>query len=843
MTTLNPFKILKSLPFNLVVDALRFRGRTAREIVRAEHPTLKGVARWKKVAEYKKWQPTSCHSPESFCYLNNFSVMNNDEGILLAGDEGFLKICVLEEGFFLLRAKREDHFKPPFSYGVVMPPSEWKGITKSEDFDDRIIIHSGDYSLQVSRSTGELTLASLSGDLLSGGKIGMHPGDEHVIFSATRLPGMTMHGLGEQAFQLDLSDNQFDLNNTDPSGYERGTQPIYLNMPVVFTVIGGQALMFFFDNTYRAFVDFGKNSPQQWWYQAVNGEMRLYLIAGSPAQVLEKFTRLSGRIPLPPRWALGLHQSRWSYYPQSRVEEVISEFRKRRIPCDVIHFDIHYMDDYRCFTWDHDRFPDLPGLLEQLHVLGFKGLSLIDPGIKVDRGFHVYDQGIKDGHFLAYRNGTPFTGPVWPGNCHFPDFTSPATREWWGTQYKSLLDLGMDAFWNDMNEIALITSRTGTHVPDEVRLSGEERGADYGELHAIYGMQMARASVEGLMRLNPEKRPLILTRSGWAGVQRYAFHWTGDNASTFDHLRLSISMVMNLGLCGISMTGPDVGGFNGTPTPELFARWIQAGAFTPFFRIHTITGSPDQEPWSFGPEVEEISRRYISLRYQLLPYIYTAVWQASETGKPVMRPLGFDHPGERNVMLDDEYYFGDSFIVAPVTQQGARERQIYLPEGEYYDFWSGEHIVGPVEFIIQAELDHLPLYVKAGAVIPFFPTQQYIGEKHIGTLTLKVYTGKGHMTSYLYDDDGKTPATATSFRSITNTYTTMSDDRGITISKISNGGGYKSEWNEINLQVIGLDSPEKIAIRGISPYQSTVNHGELHILFPDSESWSIRLNC
>ncbi|HEC23600.1 MAG TPA: alpha-glucosidase, partial [Chloroflexi bacterium] len=426
------------------------------------------------------------------------------------------------------------------------------------------------------------------------------------------------------------------------------------------------------------------------------------------------------------------------------------------LPCDVIHLDIHYMDDYRCFTWNRDRFPAPREMLADLREKGFRAMAIIDPGIKVDDQYAVYREGVRRDVFVKYPDGTRFTGPVWPGDCHFPDFTDPEVRAWWGELYRGLLEDGLSAFWNDMNEPALITVRPEyASVPDVVRHDAEGRGADHAEMHNLYGMLMVRASAEGLRRLQPDRRPLILTRSGWAGVQRYALHWTGDNASTWDHLRLSIQMVLNLGLSGIPITGPDVGGFTGGPGPELYARWMQVGAFMPFFRVHSMSGSPDQEPWAFGPEVEAISRRYLELRYRLLPYLYTAVWQASRTGIPVARAMSFVYPADPHTPgLDTQYLFGDSFLVAPVLEQGATSRPVYLPPGTWYDFWTGQQYHGGQTISVAAPLETLPLFVRAGSVIPLWPVQQHVGEKVPAPLTLAAYWAPGEHSSLLYEDDG-----------------------------------------------------------------------------------------
>jgi alpha-glucosidase len=562
----------------------------------------------------------------------------------------------------------------------------------------------------------------------------------------------------------------------------------------------------FFDNTFESAIDVGAIVPGTLEYRADGGELRLYVMTGTPQSVLERYTELTGRIQLPPLWVLGFHQSRWSYYPEARVMEIAREMRQRRLPCDVIHLDIHYMDGYRCFTWDKRHFPDPKRMLAALHEQGFKAISIIDPGIKIDPGYWVYKEADAANAFIRYPSGVRFTGPVWPGSCHFPDFADPQVRQWWGGLYRGLLDDGIDGFWNDMNEPALIAGRAGQTVPVGVRHRKEgEMVATHAEIHNVYGLLMVRASTEGIGRLRPDRRPFVLSRSGWAGLQRYGAHWTGDNRSDWDHLRLSIQMVLSLGLSGIPIVGADVGGFTGGPTPELFARWIQVGAFTPFFRVHSMQGSPYQEPWAFGEEVEAIARQYIELRYRLLPYLYTAVWQAASTGCPVARPLAFVYPEDRNTTsLDDEYLWGDSFLVAPVIKPGAMGRPVYLPAGQWLDFWSGRPYEGGQIIEVEAPLEKLPLFVKAGSIVPLWPVQQYVGEQAIENLTLQVYWADGEHISLYYEDDGLSPDCARPENHRLSRLILRADDEGGQIVREVVQGHYASSIRHITLDIIGL---------------------------------------
>ncbi len=506
--------------------------------------------------------------------------------------------------------------------------------------------------------------------------------------------------------------------------------------------------------------------------------------------------------------------------------EVARAFRERQLPCDVLHLDIHYMDGYRCFTWHPERFPRPRELTAALHERGFKALAIIDPGIKVDPGYRVYDEALAEKLFLTWPDGEPFTGPVWPGACHFPDFSNPRARAWWGEQYQGLLDDGVDAFWNDMNEIALLSVPSGATVPEVVRHDAEGRGATHGELHNAYGLLMARATQEGLAKLRPSKRPVVLTRSGWAGVQRHALHWTGDNHSTWDELRLSLSMVLNLGWSGVALTGPDTGGFAGGPPRELYVRWMQLSAYLPFFRVHSVAGSPDQEPWAFGPEVEALCRAALERRYRLLPYLYTAAWQASQTGRPIARAMAFEFPREaRFAGVEDQFMLGDSLLVAPVLNAGEHQRTVLLPEGDWYDFATGARHEGGKSVQVWTGLEHVPVFLRAGHVVPLWPVQQHVGEKAIDTLELVAGWAPGVHESELYEDDTETPDPAAEQRRLTRW---RLKGAPFELSREVEGG-YQPAAKRVQLKVYGVERSVELQAEGAALQKCAWEGGTLQV--------------
>lgn len=563
------------------------------------------------------------------------------------------------------------------------------------------------------------------------------------------------HGLGSRAFGLDLRGHRYQLWNFDSYAYVRGTDPLYQSIPFLLGVRNRSSYGVLWDNPARGWVDVGAARQDRVTFAAETGELRLYVIAGDdPQEVLRGYGSLTGLMPLPPLWALGYHQSRWGYKSAAEFTRLAEQFRTRQIPCDALYFDIDYMDEFRLFTWNRLAFPDPPRLLKQLHDKGFKTVAIVDPGIKVDPRYAAY-QELKDQKlFLTTPDGAPATGRVWPDLCRFPDFSNPATRTWWAGRISGLVTDGLDGIWNDMNEPSLFSPPASKTLPDDVVHQADGRLESHRAAgHNVYGLQMAQASRDGQLAASPDKRPFTMTRAGHAGVQRYATTWTGDNRSTWDHLRLSITMVMNQGLSGIGFSGSDSGGFKGAPDAELYTRWIQVSSMMPYFRTHSSESSPTREPWSFGTVCEARVRSAIEWRYRLLPYFYSVAQEASSSGVPMVRPLFFDDPSDKALRsIEDQFLVGDALLVAPVVEQGARQRLVHLPRGTWYDFHSGEAHPGNRQITVAAPLDRLPLFVRAGQTIPLWPVRQSTSGGLPRKLELWAHEGAG--TSWWYEDAG-----------------------------------------------------------------------------------------
>lgn len=579
-----------------------------------------------------------------------------------------------------------------------------------------------------------------------------------------------VYGFGEKTGRLNKRGRQlggysYTMWNSDTFAYENDTDPIYVSVPFYLVLRGGRTHGVFFDNTFRSNFDVGHTSPGLLSFGAEGGELNYYLIYGpEPKRVIQRYTEMTGRMPLPPRWALGYHQCRYSYYPDARVRFIARNFRERRIPADAIWLDIHYLDGYKPFTWDHERFPDPGALVRDLQRDGFRMVTIIDAHPKKEIGYAPYDSGLAGNHFVKNPDGSVYEAPVWPSQAEknpgpsvFPDFSKPSARDWWGTLYKSLTDIGIAGIWNDMNEPAVFETPTGT-MPLDVRHDGDGQPTDHREIHNVYGLLMTQSTTEGLRRLRPNARPFVLTRATYAGGQRFAAMWPGDNISTWEHFRATIPMLTGMGLSGLPFVGSDIGGFAGAPSAELYTRWLQAGVFYPFMRTHTTIDTPDQEPWSYGTTHEIFNRAAIELRYQLLPHIYNVMADSSRSGLPALRPLVLEYPDDpRTWGMDEEFMFGGDLLIAPVLHEAERVRDVYLPKGEWYDFWSGRQYVGGGGVRVPVTLEKIPIFARGGAFIFRQPVVQHTGEMRGQPLEVQVFPATSS-EAVLYEDDGETMA-------------------------------------------------------------------------------------
>ncbi|MGW0394726.1 glycoside hydrolase family 31 protein [Streptomyces sp. NPDC003042] len=537
-------------------------------------------------------------------------------------------------------------------------------------------------------------------------------------------------GLGGRARGPRLRDGVYRLWNTDPSGgFGPGDDPLYITMPVQVVVADAGTHLAFYDNSWDGRVALregeegagsGADRPGTSELRMEGGPPRCWVLVGTPARVLQGWSGLTGAAAVPPEWALGYQHARWGFGGAAGVRRVVAGYEERGLALSAVHLDIDHYDAYRVFTVDGREYADLPGLARELGERGVRLVSIVDPAVKAGDALHAAGLSVgAHGAFVRDARGREVRGEVWPGECAYPDFTDPAVREWWGGLYEERLAQGFAGFWHDMNEPVSFAPWGDPSLPRSARHVMDGAGGDHRAGHNVYALAMARAGWEGLVRLRPAERPFLFSRSGWAGMQRYGGSWSGDVQSSWEGLRASLALVLGLGLCGVPYSGPDVGGFGGSPSPELYLRWLQLGAYLPLFRTHSAIWAGRREPWEFGPEVEERARDVLAERERLRPYFVTLARLARRTGAPYVRPLWWGTPEDRVLRdCEDAFLLGDALLVAPVMECGADRRAVRLPRGRWYDTATGAAYEGPGQVLLDAPLGRMPVLARAGAVLP-----------------------------------------------------------------------------------------------------------------------------
>jgi alpha-glucosidase len=683
----------------------------------------------------------------SFQHLKTFP-----NGFEALATNGRLKVLIYSPSVVRVTFTKEDHFED-FSYSVIQSPGESNFSLVDES--DKIIIRTSALKLVIGKHPITISFFDNSGHLLNEDEYGLNTSwvGEQVTSYKKLQDGERFLGLGEKTGPLDRRGASYQNWNTDAYGYHGGSDPLYCSTPFYIGIHHQVVYGIFLDNSHKTFFNFGASNNRFSSFSADCGEMNYYFIQGNSVnQIIQNYTWLTGRMEMPPLWSIGYQQCRYSYYPDKEVLNLARTFREKEIPADVIVLDIHYMEKYKIFTWDKKNFSNPKELISHLKELGFHVVIMCDPGIKIEQGYEPYEDGVKQEVFIKYPDGKNYEGQVWPGWCHFPDFTNPKTRAWWASKFQSYVDLGLEGFWNDMNEIAT----WGHALPENLEFDFDGNKATTRRGRNVFGFQMARSTYEGTKALLKGKRPFNLTRSGFSGVQRYSAVWTGDNVSYDEHMLLGVRLVNSLGLTGISFAGYDAGGFVGDANTKLFARWISIASLSPFFRAHTMINTRDSEPWSYGEEVEQIARNYISLRYQLLPYIYSLFYHSSQTGEPIQRSLAIDYTFTAEVynhLYHNQYLLGPSIMVAPV-ESNRELLKVFLPEGDWYYLFTGKKHRGGQEIIIETPIHKLPVFIKGGAILPMQRTTPNTKVKS-DELILHVYKG-GDSQFQIYEDDGET---------------------------------------------------------------------------------------
>jgi alpha-glucosidase len=786
------------------------------------------------------------------------------DGIAIQAGPSTLRITALRDDILRVRIAPGSMLPEDASWAVLSASRE-KSVEVEQMQDASYVgFRTKLLDVRVERSPLRIVVRDLAGNVICADAPGRPT--EFSLGGFTVSKEMTaeerFYGLGDKTGSFNRRNQAYTSWNTD-HGIEEALDPNYKSIPFFLAISGGRSYGLFLDNTWRTWFDFGKRSRDSYSFGAEGGPLNYYVIYGpSPKQVVEGYIYLTGTPPLPPLWALGFQQSRYSYTPESQVREVADRLRADKIPSDVLYLDIDYQYRNRPFTVDPVTFPDFPGLVANLRKQNFNLVLITDLHIAYapNQGYKPYDTGHAGNHFVKQADGSEFVGVVWPGPAVFPDFTRAQTRQWWGNLYKQFVADGVGGFWNDMNEPAVFNGPGFTMPLDNIHRieepGFETRTATHAEIHNIFGMQNQRATYDGLLKLRPDERPFVLTRATFAGGQRYGFTWTGDNSSTWNQLRLGTQMLLNLGLSGISFVGDDIGGFGGSASPDLLTRWIQVGAFNPLFRDHSTKGSLPQEVWVHGPEHEAIRRRYIETRYRLLPYIYTLAEEASRNGLPLVRPLFLEFPNEFSA-ADSEFLLGPALLVVPPPYgEMPEDYEVSYPPGDWYDFWTGQKMPhstpGPniVEVgnaiaqgkslqpgrstMIHPTLETLPVYVRGGSIVPMQPLVQSTDQTPMGPLELRVYPGENCKGS-VYLDDGHTFAYQHG-EYLRQEFTCQAEPHAVSVQIGAQQGGYTPWWKTIEVVIYGWSSARAdTKLTGTStPLLTTYDEAAhaLHLMLP-----------
>jgi alpha-glucosidase len=655
----------------------------------------------------------------------------------------------------------------PHSYALAKPwSSRQLRLPEVQETPEELVWRLDWGSIHIRISNLAITYCNTSGEVLMADDDGLGMGwlGDRVGHYKVLQPYERFVGLGEKTGNLDRWGRAYTNWNTDAFGYGTETDPIYASIPFYMGVQAGKVYGLFYDSTWKSEINFGASNHRFSSFLAEGGPLTYYFFAGpTPRQIISQYTDLTGRIDLPPLWALGLQQCRYSYYPSETVLQLAQNYRRKGIPADVIYLDIHYMQDFKVFTWHGQDFSDPVGLVKALKELGFRVVVILDPGIKQDVTYAPYQRLKETGAYLRYPDGTAYTASVWPGKCLFPDFSTEEGRNYWAQEMEILKDAGIAGFWTDMNEIASWGQASPAII--EMGLESESATEPDGDRYShiegrnIYGAQMAKAAKMGSQLHYPDKRSFVLTRAAYAGTQRHAAIWTGDNTASDEHLLLGVRLQNSLGLSGMAFAGTDIGGFVGEASPDLFARWVQVGCFSPLMRIHSMIDSRPSEPWAYGERVEAIAKNYIKLRYRLLPYLYQIMREASISGIPVVRSLMIDYPHHHATYdhrYQNQYFFGPSFLIIPcVSTQAYTAAWLPPHQGGYYCLYSGKHHADNQELPLASPPEMLPVLVRAGS---YYWTQEpgaYTSDQATDTITLHIYHGRGNTTGTYYEDEGE----------------------------------------------------------------------------------------
>jgi alpha-glucosidase len=683
---------------------------------------------------------------------NIIKIVINKNDVSLKCSNGELIVSVVTDNIIRVRTILDGKVTLP-SFAIESFEYEDTNCFISEN-EFNVVIKTEKIIVEISKEPIKILIKNIDNEIICSDEKAISFNNEFIKCEKVLSENEKFYGFGEKAGDFQKRGSTMSMWNTDCQTYDKKSDPLYKSIPFFIGLKSRKAYAIFVDSPAWSYFDMGKANENIYSYSTYKLNLDYYFIYGPEIKkVVERYTYLTGRMRMPPLWALGYQQCRWSYYPESRVKELANDFREKKIPCDVIYLDIDYMDSYKIFTVDKTKFPNMKHMTDQLKEQGFKVVAIIDPGVKIDNTYDVYNEGVENNYFVKKPSGRLFVAKVWPGNSVFPDYFDAKVADWWSSLNKGMLDKGIAGIWNDMNEPSIFDTNGKTMKLDVLHnING--LNVEHTLVHNAYCMMENQATFKGLKKYNPDGRVFILSRSAFSGGQKYFSVWLGDNLSNEEHLKLSIPQCLNIGLSGYAFVGVDVGGFSGNPSAELYSRWLQYGVFLPLCRTHSENNTNDQEPWSFGEEYEEINKKSIELRYKLLPYLYSLFYEAHCFGSPIVRPLLFEYQDDENVYeCEDQFMLGSSILIAPILEEYGDTRRVYLPKGEWYDFYNDDKYDGGSILEVKAGIDKIPIFIKAGSIIPEQKILQYVGEKHIDEIILNVYPGEC-VDNFLYEDDG-----------------------------------------------------------------------------------------
>ncbi|MRI32341.1 alpha-glucosidase [Endozoicomonas sp. OPT23] len=646
-----------------------------------------------------------------------------------------------------------------------------------------------------------------------------------------------IYGMGQSMGGLNKRGRKFSTWCSDDPSHTPEKEALYGSHP--FLIVDGESTFgLFIDFPGEMFFDIGYTDREMLEIHIPSLDVDIYeLTANNKKQLVRDFRSLIGKPYVPPRWGFGYQQCRWSYPDAASIDDIIDGFRSNDIPCDTVYMDIDYMVDYKDFTVDPEKFPDFTGWVKAKKQQGIRLIPIIDAGVRIEEGYDVYEEGLEKGYFCKDDNGDLFKAAVWPGLCAFPDFLKPEARQWWGKLYQRLTDQGIEGFWNDMNEPALfytpagidkaidtVASAKGKNVgiheffqlKDSIMNMSNSREdyrsfyhepepdvrVNHEQVHNLYGINMTRAAAEGFEQIDSDKRFLMFSRASSIGAHRYGGIWFGDNHSWWEHLKLNLQMLPGVNFSGFLYAGADMGGFGAHSSAELQVRWTQLGVFTPLMRNHAAMGTRQQEPFAFDEQAMDIMREHIKLRYRMVPYLYSEFMNAVDSDDAIFYPLSFEYSDERSAEVEDQLLVGSSLMCAPVYEQNARGRYVYLPEDmllwkvKKHDEVNAE-ILAKGDHYLPVALEEMPVFIRKDAMLPLTESVNWLDERQPETLDVIVHLDK-EAGYELRHDDGISKNLHSANTGTLLLKASLSDSE---IDVFAENSGYECSWKTVRFHI------------------------------------------